>query len=60
MCDAFTKVFPVLVEYRKQNVTHIPGIPAIPDASKPQIPSGSGIVGQVKSNEAHELLSEEV
>lgn len=36
MTDALAKMYPVLVEFRKQNVTHIPGIP------NPAIGSGSG------------------
>jgi transcription initiation factor TFIID TATA-box-binding protein len=37
MTDALTKMYPVLVEFRKQNVTHIPGIPT------PAIAGGNGV-----------------
>jgi len=30
MSDALTKMYPVLVEFKKQNVTAIPGISALP------------------------------
>ncbi len=37
MTEALTKMYPVLVEFRKQNVTHIPGIPT------PSLAAGGGV-----------------
>lgn len=63
MTDAFTKMYPVLVEFRKQNVTTIPGIPtpAIMSSSLPQ--SSSGQIANHTSgaqNESSQRAMEEV
>lgn len=61
LTDALTKMYPVLVEFRKQNVTQIPGIPTPVVASAPpaaatgsgaydnQLGVGGGYYGQTSS-----------
>jgi TATA-box binding protein (TBP), component of TFIID and TFIIIB len=52
MTDALTKMYPVLVEFRKQNVTQIPGIPTPVVASAP--PAGVGVASTTGSSGAYE------
>jgi len=63
---AATKLYPVLVEYRKQNVTSIPGIPApaIMDTPIAQLTTGATATttGQIPAitNDTQQLESEDV
>jgi len=61
MTEAFTKMYPVLVEFRKQNVTAIPGIPtpaimnsAMIDSTSGQITNNTGSVPTESSQRAME------
>ncbi len=64
MTDAFTKMYPVLVEFRKQHITTIPGIPtpAIMNSSLPQSSSGGQITNHTSGaqNESSKRAMEEV
>lgn len=62
MSEAFTKMYPVLVEFRKQNVTSIPGIPT---PTIMNAPFQEGTTGQITNgggtqNESSQRAMEEV
>jgi len=61
MSDAFTRIYPVLVEFRKQNVTTIPGIssPVLANVA-PQASANSAAIAGGSTNESSQREMEEV
>ena len=55
MSDAFTKMYPVLVEFRKQNVTTIPGIMNVTTQAITQATNDDGVANETSQREMEEV-----